>query len=135
MPGALRQGDILSSSNPLEEWEGVNFQYHAADCASVGVLPSFCGWEVSEAGQEGPLVLNNSLSLQLSSRRGHGGPVSTEHHGQEIVRHLPAIRSHTIIGHEKPASHSRANFMEPIASGGLGDLHGLYLSKSVGQRD
>jgi|ERR1044071_1223810 hypothetical protein len=23
MPGALRQGDILSPSNPLEEWEGV----------------------------------------------------------------------------------------------------------------
>jgi len=83
--------------------------------------------------QSATLVLNNSFSLQFSSRGGHGGPVGAEHHGQEIVRHFQAIRSHTIIGHEKPARHSSADLMEPIASCGLGNLHGFYRSESVGQ--
>ena len=83
--------------------------------------------------QTATLVLNNCLSLQLSSRRGHGGPVGAEHHGQEIVRHFQAIRSHTIIGHEKPARHSGTNLVKPIASCGLGNLHAFYRSKSVGQ--
>jgi hypothetical protein len=63
-------------------------------------------------------VLNNSLSLQISSCGGHGGPVGTEHHGQKIVRHLQTIRSYTIIGHEKPARRSGATLVRPIASCG-----------------
>src|SRR5579862_2193515 len=81
--------------------------------------------------QSATLVLNNSLSLQISSCGGHGGPVGAEHHGEEIVRHVRAIRS--LIGHQKPARHSSADLVKAIASCGLSNLHGLYGSKSVGQ--